>query len=116
MDGAAIPKESGGKSFSLSSDSVRRAASPVLPTYHTTNEDRRKSKFGLKFPIRMSHISKPVPSDPEQFKKWESRTSPVVPDIQRPPTALHPYHTTDVAAPQYPRSSRYSEVSDMTRF
>ena len=114
--GAAIPKDAAGvgKSFSLSSGSTRRAATPELPSYNTSAEDRRKSKFGLKFPIRMSGISRPVPNDPEQFQKWESRSSPVVPEVQRPPTALHPaYNHT---GPQYPRSSRYSEVSDMTRF
>lgn len=111
--GASIPKDTITKPFSLSSGSTRRAATPDLPVYNSNTEDRRKSRFGLKFPIRMSGISKPVPNDPEQFQKWESRSSPVVPEVQRPPTALHPYHAT---APEYPRSSRYSEVSDMTRF
>ena len=112
--GAAIPKDTITKPFSLSSGSTRRAGTPELPTYNVTStEDRRKSKFGIKFPIRMSGISRPVPNDPEQFQKWESRSSPVVPEVQRPPTALHPYHA---GAPQYPRSSTYSEVSDMTRF
>ncbi|PSS27196.1 hypothetical protein M430DRAFT_38000 [Amorphotheca resinae ATCC 22711] len=113
--GAAIPTEPRTKTFSLSSGS-RRAASPVLPTYNSTSEERRKSRFGLKFPIRLSHISKPVSNDPEQFQKWESRSSPVVPDIQRPPTALHPYHNAGTIAHEYPASSRYSEVSNLTRF
>jgi hypothetical protein len=113
--GAAIPKDTATKSFSLSSGSTRRPASPELPTYNTSTEDRRKSRFGIKFPIRMSGISRPVPNDPEQFQKWESRSSPVVPEVQRPPTALHPYHT-GVPQPQYPRSSTYSEVSHITRF
>ena len=113
--GAAIPKDTVTKSFSLSSGSTRRAPSPELPTYNTSTEDRRKSRFGIKFPIRMSGISRPVPNDPEQFQKWESRSSPVVPEVQRPPTALHPYHT-GVPQPQYPRSSTYSEVSHITRF
>lgn len=115
MHGAAAPKESSTKAFSFNSGSINRPSSPVLPVYNSANEDRRKSRFGLKFPIRISHISKPISNDPDQFKKFESRTSPVVPDIQRPPTALHPYHTTN-GDPPYPPSSRYSVVSDMTRF
>jgi hypothetical protein len=114
MHGAVAPKEPSTKAFSLNSGSINRPSSPVLPTYHT-NDDRRKSRFGLKFPIRSSHISKPISNDPEQFKKFESRTSPVVPDIQRPPTALHPYHNTNGDAP-YPPSSRYSVSSNVTRF
>jgi hypothetical protein len=114
--GASIPKDPVTKSFSLSSGSTRRAATPDLPVYNSNTEDRRKSRFGLKFPIRMSGISRPVPNDPEQFQKWESRSSPVVPEVQRPPTALHPYHATAPERPEYPRSSRYSEVSNMTRF
>lgn len=112
----AVPKDGAGvgKPFSLSSGSTRRAEKTELPIYNTSAEDRRKSRFGLKFPIRMSGISRPVPNDPEQFQKWDSRSSPVAPEVQRPPTALHPaYNHT---GPQYPRSSRYSEVSDMTRF
>jgi hypothetical protein len=115
MHGAVAPKDAGTKPFSLSSGSTKGSVSEVLPTYNAPTEDRRKSRFGLKFPLRGSHISKPVPNDPEQFEKWDSRTSPVVPDIQRPPTALHPYHATNGDAP-YPASSRYSVVSHMTRF
>lgn len=113
--GAAIPesKESVGKTFSLNSGSIRRAPSTILPTYNTTSDERRKSRFPFKFPIQ---ISKPIPNDPNQFSKWEGdRSSPVAPDVQRPATALHPINRQE-PAPSYPRSSRYSEVSDMTRF
>jgi len=112
--GAAIPgsKESVGKSFSLNSGSIQRAPSTVLPTYNTTPDERRKSRFPFKFPIS---ISKPIPNDPNQFSKWEgSRSSPVAPDLQRPPTALHPMNRQE-AAPEYPRSSTYSEAH-MSRF
>lgn len=112
--GAAIPesKESIGKSFSLNSGSIRRAPS-VLPTHNATSDERRKSRFSFKLPIQ---ISKPISNDPNQFSKWEgSRSSPVVPEIQRPATALHPINRQE-PAPSYPRSSRYSVASYMTRF
>ncbi|RFU25434.1 hypothetical protein B7463_g10918, partial [Scytalidium lignicola] len=100
---------------SVSSGSIHRRASTTLPTYQpptmTTSEERRKSKFGFHFPIRTSLISKPIQNDPEQFQKWEDRSSPVVPEIQRPPTALHPIHY-----PPAPASSRYSVASNVTRF
>lgn len=116
--GATTTKEASTKSnFSVSSGSVRRAPSPVLPSYHSNSapEDRRKSRFGLKFPIRLSGISKPVSNDPEQFQKWETRSSPVAPEVQRPPTALHPAYNRGVVG-GYPASSRYSVASNVTRF
>jgi len=69
----------------------------------------------------MSGISKPVLQNPEQFQKWNSRSSPVVPEVQRPETALHPaYKAGESLYPPPPvpgtASSRYSEVSNMTRF
>ncbi|TAQ91484.1 hypothetical protein B7494_g249 [Chlorociboria aeruginascens] len=114
--GAAIPKEPSGKSFSLSSGSVHRPASPVLPSYHTTSEDRRRSRFGLKFPIRLSGISKATTTNQTHFPKWDSRSSPVAPEVQRPPTALHPaYHPTEAPYPA-DVSSRYSVASQVSRF
>jgi hypothetical protein len=99
---AALP----GKASSLSSGSTRRA--PTLPTYKTEPEERRKSRFGFKFPIRSSQISPPiVQPEPDQY-----RCSPVVPDIQRPPTAMHPAFNH----PPPPASSRYSVASNITRF
>ncbi len=105
------------KTFSLNSGSTRRPGTPTLPLY--TTEERRKSRFGFKFPIRHSlqspamQISRPEMIDPEQFAKWDERSSPVAPDVQRPPTALHPAYARGPAAPP---SSRYSEVSNMDRF
>jgi hypothetical protein len=113
MHGAAIPNDPSTKAFSMSSGSTRRSPSTVLPAYHSTKDDRRKSIFSRKFPIRLSHISKPVAHDEEQ--KYESRSSPVIPDIQRPPTAQHPYHIGDADAP-YTRSSIYSQATNLTRF
>jgi len=119
--GAEIPTESK-KAFSLSSGSVRRAESP-LPSYNIAEEqDRRRTRFGIRFPVRGSKIlsiSKPVMHDPEQFQKWESRSSPVAPDIQRPPTAMHPAYTNHGVIPAPPpipmsASSRYSVTSRVT--
>jgi len=112
--GATTTKETPSKSFSVSSGSTHRPASPVLPSYHTTTttQERHKSRFGLKFPIRLSGISKPTVQDPDQFSKWDSRSSPVMPDVQRPPTAMHPAY----GGVQYPASSRYSVASNVTRF
>lgn len=123
--GAAPPPIKLEKSMSLNSGhsshrmpSTRRAPSPSLPSYTNAAADpprtNRMSQFKFKFPIRTSHISKPILNDPEQVSaKWNERSSPVIPDVQRPPTALHPYHNT---GPTYPASSRYSEVSNITRF
>jgi hypothetical protein len=114
--GAAIPgsNDSVGKTFSFSSGSTRsrRVPSPVLPT-STSPEERRKSRWTRILPI---NISKPIATNLEQFSKWNSRSSPVAPDVQRPPTALHPYNRPSVQPPGYPRSSTYSEVSNMNRF
>ena len=120
--GAAPPQDKLTKSFSLnSSSSSRRAPSPVLPIYNAAQEDRRKSRFGrLKFPIRVSRISKPVLNDDEQFSKWDERSSPIAPAVQRPETALHPAYRAPpepnhLQTPPSP-SSRYSEVTTFTRF
>ena len=116
--GAAIPMNPSAKSnFSVSSGSMRRPQSPILPSYKPPTEDRRKSRFGIRLPIRMSGISKPVVQDQEQFSKWESRSSPLVPDVQRPPTALHPIHQHE-GVPAYPPppSSRYSVASNVPQF
>ncbi|KAI9054049.1 hypothetical protein LZ554_001220 [Drepanopeziza brunnea f. sp. 'monogermtubi'] len=115
--GASIPKDAGTKSFSLSSGSPRASCS--LPSYNAP-ADRQKSRFSFRLPVRSSRfeISRPVVQDPEQFAKWDaSRSSPIAPEVQRPPTALHPYHQGVVnPQPPPPPSSRYSEVSNMTRF
>lgn len=111
--GAQVPKD-GLKPFSVSSGSIRRDGSVKYPDY-VAPEERRKSRFGFHLPARASiKISKPVPLDEEQTVAWNERSSPVAPDVQRPPTALHPAYAHGPPAP--PASSRYSEVSNMTRF
>jgi len=76
-----------------------------LPQYTKDTENRQsKFKFGFKFnnPIRTSLISRPVPTDTEQFKEWESRSSPIAGGLQKPPPARHPAYTASV----YSRNSR----------
>jgi hypothetical protein len=115
-----FPKSSPRNSFSISRSGSMNKENTVLPSYQTSTspEERRKSRFGLKFPIRMSGIGKPVPTNTEQFSQWDDRSSPVVPEVKRPDTALHP--ALSVPQPAYgharSRSSVYSEVSNMTRF
>lgn len=62
-------------------------------------------------------ISHPIASDLEQGhtsdndRDWdEDRRSPILPDLARPPTALHPMNTGNV------RYTKYSEASNMDRF
>ncbi|EHK98000.1 hypothetical protein M7I_6233 [Glarea lozoyensis 74030] len=117
----AAPKnnDSPRNSYSFSRSASMSKENTILPSYQapTSPEDRRRSRFGLKFPIRMSGIGKPMPTS-EHVSQWDDRSSPIVPDVKRPDTALHP-----ALAPPQPayglarsRSSVYSEVSNMTRF
>ncbi|KAM3074642.1 hypothetical protein ACMFMG_008070 [Clarireedia jacksonii] len=84
------------KPFRLSS----QANDERLPSYNTEPTERRKPRFSLRFPIRHSQISKPLQSEPVP----QTRNSPIVPEIQRPESALHPANQR----PYYPPSSRYS--------
>jgi hypothetical protein len=117
-DGAVAPIDNLNKSSGsfTSKGSSRRPASLVLPSYHETTDNRRRSKFGFILPKRLSklEISRPVATDPEQFKQWEStsqpvgesRKSPIAPELSRPPTAMHPAYSP----------SRYSVFSGGSRF
>lgn len=97
-----------------------------LPSYYSNPAERRKSRFPFRLPLRASqiHISKPVISDPQPFhpdlEVGESydhqkmdRSSPIVPGVERPPTAMHP---ANLRPPPAPRSSIYSVASNVTRF
>ncbi|KAI5862353.1 hypothetical protein GGS23DRAFT_605662 [Durotheca rogersii] len=61
-------------------------------------------------------ISHPIPQDVEsgavgdEHTAAEDRGSPIVPGIQRPPTAMHPAYNRES------RSSRYSEASHLKRW
>lgn len=89
--------------------SERRPPSLQLPSYHQDAQEVRKSRFGLKFPIRSSIISKPTTDNQQQFAKFDdSRSSPVIPDVQRPATALHPAYSRPAYSPsRYSVSSRF---------
>lgn len=63
---------------------------------------------------RRLKISRPIPQQPEdveaQFQSdgWrDSRSSPIIPEVRRPDTAMHPLNTG---------VSRYSEVTHLPRF
>ncbi|CAI4217285.1 unnamed protein product [Parascedosporium putredinis] len=63
---------------------------------------------------RKLKISRPIPQQPDMESQYpvddwrrNSRSSPILPDIKRPDTALHPMHTG---------VTRYSEVSHIPRF
>jgi hypothetical protein len=90
----------------------------------SVRQEKRGTRFNFRFPVRASKlkISKPIPQEQEVEQggmdlrehagndedTWqEDRASPIVPNIQRPPTALHPAYTAN---------SRYSEVSHLPRF
>ncbi|OBT86345.1 hypothetical protein VE02_03793 [Pseudogymnoascus sp. 03VT05] len=71
-----------------------------LPQYTKENENRQ-SKFKLgnfKFnnPIRSSLISRPVPTNTEQFKEWEDRCEPINHLQVPPPARQHPAYTASV--------------------
>ena len=53
------------------------------------------------------HAREPQPMSSHSAAVADDRSSPVVPELKRPPTAMHPAFTG---------GSRYSEVSHMTRF
>ncbi|KAK3985770.1 hypothetical protein QBC44DRAFT_384556 [Cladorrhinum sp. PSN332] len=77
------------------------------------DEEKRPSAFkrlttNFKFGKSRPQISDPIPQDPMP-DTYNNRSSPIVPGIQRPATALHPAHTG---------GSRYSKYSEahMDRF
>ncbi|KAI9642778.1 hypothetical protein NHQ30_008510 [Ciborinia camelliae] len=94
-----------------------------LPSYYSNPAERRKSRFPFHLPIRSSLISKPVISNPkpyhpdlevgESYDHRKDRSSPIVPGVERPPTAMHP---ANLRPPPAPRSSIYSVASNITRF
>ncbi|PQE26296.1 Structure-specific endonuclease subunit slx4 protein [Rutstroemia sp. NJR-2017a BBW] len=97
--GAAKPTDIYEKPFRLSSQAIEES----LPSYNAESTERRKPRFSLRFPIRHSQISKPFHSEPVP----QARSSPIVPEIQRPESALHPANHR----PYYPPSSRYSAAT-----
>jgi hypothetical protein len=77
----------------------------------TKNFNFRRSRLGGKDISGPIHISHPMPQqqphdDYDIERGSQDRASPIVPEVQRPPTALHPAFTG---------GSRYSEAN-MSRF
>ncbi|ESZ90258.1 hypothetical protein SBOR_9349 [Sclerotinia borealis F-4128] len=116
--GATTPSNPYEKRLSLPS-----SLNQDLPSYYSNPAERRKSRFPFRLPLRASHISKPVISDPqpyhpdlevgETYDNRKDRSSPIVPGVERPPTAMHP---ANLRPPPAPRSSTYSVASNITRF
>ncbi|POS86120.1 hypothetical protein EPUL_002954 [Erysiphe pulchra] len=117
------------KNFSISKtptddstiDSTHHQLSPVkrkksrfhLPLTIGSKSSRSQAQSQSKLPMK---ISMPIPQkeDLEKGEKIKHKVSPIIPDLERPPTALHPAYQQNDAP--YPSSLRYSVVSDMTRF
>ncbi|KAF6821282.1 hypothetical protein CMUS01_03218 [Colletotrichum musicola] len=96
--------------YSVRSNSIReektfrRLTQKFTPWSKNTNANR-------------PNISGPIVSDVEHGnvsdsnRDWdEDRRSPIMPEVARPPTALHPMNTGNV------RYTKYSEASNMDRF
>lgn len=111
------------------SGSTRRTANTILPSYSAPAQATTRDTF-VKRMSRFMHISKPIPIPDHTETNWDERRSPIAPNIQRPPTNLHPYHLhsdradEDVEAvpsipgeyressrPRYAASSVYSQAT-----
>ncbi|RKF53575.1 hypothetical protein GcC1_01663 [Golovinomyces cichoracearum] len=129
MHGNSAPttKPESFKAFSISSSPERQPSISNLHQYNSRKE-RRRSRF--RFPLSIAKSNQPpCIQDEEQNISYQSssqspnmekierlldRVSPIVPELLYPPSAHHPaYNST---SPKYPASSRYSVVSNMTRF
>ncbi|KAI1107340.1 hypothetical protein F4804DRAFT_329375 [Jackrogersella minutella] len=83
-------------------------------SYRSNSIRKEKTKtwfFGKDSKPKISH---PITRDVEHGRSddlpIEDRSSPLIPDVKRPPTALHPLYNAGS------RSSRYSEASHLDRF
>ncbi|KAK8094524.1 hypothetical protein PG997_001209 [Apiospora hydei] len=104
-------------------------------TYDTYSEDyeshrsdsvrKEKSRSWWPKSNKKPKISRPMPYEPDLEKGEEvvddpvpSRSSPVIPGLQRPPSALHPIHGRQPSHPDHKRrpSSRYSLASNVDQF
>ncbi|RKF72460.1 hypothetical protein GcM1_248179 [Golovinomyces cichoracearum] len=124
---ASTTKPESLKAFSMSSSPELQPSISNIHHYNSRKE-RRRSRFRFPLSIAKSNqppcsqdeeqnISYPSSSQSPNMEKIErslDRASPVVPELLCPPSAHHPaYNST---SPKYPASSRYSVVSNMTRF
>ncbi|KAI1481245.1 hypothetical protein F4774DRAFT_45534 [Daldinia eschscholtzii] len=81
---------------------------------NSVRKEKTKSRFSI-FARGKPKISHPIPQDveyghSEDHLPIDDRSSPIIPDVKRPPTALHPAYNAGS------RSSRYSEASHLDRF
>lgn len=102
----------------IRSDGNLAASSAESDKVSDLAEKRASHRWTKRFTFTNAHrlkISRPIPQPQQDVESqyageedWRGdRTSPIVPDVKRPDTALHPLHTG---------LSRYSEVSHMNRF
>ena len=70
----------------------------------------------MRMPVRISQIGKPRIEDPETLSRLSERSSPLNPNLQRPPTAMHPAMNGGVSRPKYAASSVYSVATNITGF
>jgi hypothetical protein len=88
------------------------------PSVRDEKHEKRRTRFSRMLPKfgTKPAISHPMPQHDiehgasEPVEDLQDRSSPVVPGVQRPPTAMHPYHFGGR------RSSYYSEASHIDRF
>lgn len=101
----------------IRSDGNLAAAAGESDAISDLEEKRASGRWTRRFTFANGHrlkISRPIPQAPRDVESqyagddWrENRTSPILPDVKRPDTALHPLHTG---------LSRYSEASHLNRF
>lgn len=115
------------KTFSMSSGPENQSSFSTLH-YYSSPKERRRSRFRLPLGIAKSkqepcgqdeeqNVSNPSSFQSQNMEKTEApldRVSPILPELLRPPTAHH--LADNSTSSKYPASSRYSVVSDMTRF
>ncbi|KAI2610975.1 uncharacterized protein GGS25DRAFT_519278 [Hypoxylon fragiforme] len=82
---------------------------------NSIRKEKTKSLWFLGKGAAKPKISHPITRDVEygqddQLPIVDDRSSPIIPDVKRPPTALHPAYNAGS------RASRYSEASHLDRF
>ena len=101
----------------IRSDGNLAASSAESDAVSDLAEKRASHRWTKRFTFANGHrlkISRPIPQPQQDVESqyagedWRGdRTSPILPDVKRPDTALHPLHTG---------VGRYSEVSHLNRF
>lgn len=96
---------------------------------HSASVRKEKGRSWWNRGNKKPKISRPMPYEPDVEKGEEviddpvpSRSSPVIPGLQRPPSALHPIHGRHPSHPSHMRqpsgqpSNRYSLASNVDQF